>query len=200
MAELRSLLEAPVQAEEIDHLGHMNVRFYLEKAVHATRVLASAHGLNPEACRQQGAELELHDSFARHYREQLEGAPLAVMGGVLSVQTDGLRFYHELVKAELNERAATFVHALALRQRAKPRRLRRNPLRGSRSRWAHSRRRAAHGRSRIPCARMATRCICLRRRATRSAGACGSDPWARGRKRKKRRAGSRLQKSCRPGC
>ena len=74
------------------------------------------------------------------------------------------------------------------------------PAGGSRSRWAHSRRRVPHGRSRIPCARTATRCICLRRRVIRPTGACGSAPWARGRRRKRRRVGSRPQRSYRPGC
>ena len=36
MGALRCLHEATIAAGEIDHLGHMNVRFYLEKALRAT--------------------------------------------------------------------------------------------------------------------------------------------------------------------
>ena len=116
-AELRRLLEANVREEEIDHLGHMNVRFYLEKALRASQRLAAEHGLGAEDCRALGAVLELRDVFTRHYREQLVGAPLAVLGGVLSVRADGLRVYHELLNVDRDERAATFVHELTLRQR-----------------------------------------------------------------------------------
>lgn len=116
MTELRSLHEATVAEEEIDHLGHMNVRFYLDRALLAGRALAVELGLGPDHCRALGGVFELHDAFSRHYREQLVGAPLAVMGGVLAVEADGLRLYHELVNTELDERAAIFVHGLKLRQ------------------------------------------------------------------------------------
>jgi acyl-CoA thioester hydrolase len=115
MAELRRLHEAKVGEQEIDHLGHMNVRFYLEKAVRASQALADGLGLGPEACLELGGMLELRDAYTRHYREQLVGA--AVMGGVLGVEPEGLRLYHELVNTERDERAATFVHRLGLRRR-----------------------------------------------------------------------------------
>jgi acyl-CoA thioester hydrolase len=117
MVELRLLHEATVAEEEIDHLGHMNVRFYLEKAFAATRALSSGLGLGPDACRALGGALELREGYTRHYREQLVGSKLAVMGGVLSVEADGLRLYHELVNPARGERAATFVHSLGLRDR-----------------------------------------------------------------------------------
>jgi acyl-CoA thioester hydrolase len=117
MTELRPLHEATVGPEEIDHLGHMNVRFYLEKALRATRALTDAYGLTPEACAGLGGVLELRDAFTRHYREQLEGAELQVVGGILGVEADGLRLYHELVNPAREERAATFVHQLKLLRR-----------------------------------------------------------------------------------
>jgi acyl-CoA thioester hydrolase len=118
MTELRRLHQAIVGEEQIDHLGHMNVRFYLEKAMHATRALAGQHGLTDASCRNLGAVLELRGAFTRHYREQLVGDELAVMGGVLDVRSDGVRFYHELVNPARDEIAATFVHELALRARS----------------------------------------------------------------------------------
>jgi acyl-CoA thioester hydrolase len=114
MSALRLLVESRVAPEEIDHLGHMNVRFYLDKALRATAELAARLGLGPDACRERGARLELRDVFTRHRREQLVGAPLAVRGGVLAVRADGLRFYHELVNTARGEVAATYVHELQL--------------------------------------------------------------------------------------
>lgn len=117
MVELERLYEATVGEDEIDHLGHMNVRFYFEKALRASHALASEYDLSPDACRELGAVLEVRDNFARHYREQLAGAKLVVMGGVIGADSDRLRFYHELINPEREERAATFVHELGLRHR-----------------------------------------------------------------------------------
>lgn len=117
MAELQLLHEATVDEDEIDHLGHMNVRYYLEKAMRATRRLTADLGLTPDACADLGAVLELRDAYTRHFREQLAGDRLVVMGGVLDVRADGLRLYHELVNPARDERAATFVHEMKLRRR-----------------------------------------------------------------------------------
>jgi acyl-CoA thioesterase FadM len=114
--ELRRLHEARVADDQIDHLGHMNVRFYHERALAASRALATLHGLSPEALEEMGGVLEVRDAFTRHYREQLAGAPLAVLGGVLEVRPDGLRVVHELVNTERAELSAAFVHELALRE------------------------------------------------------------------------------------
>ena len=114
---LRRLHAARVTDEHIDHLGHMNVRFYQEKAFAATDALAAAHGLGPDAARALGGELRVRDAFTRHYREQLVGAELAVLGGFLAVRADGFRAYHELVNTESGERAAVFVHDVALAHR-----------------------------------------------------------------------------------
>jgi len=110
-------VEATVLPEEIDHLGHMNVRYYLEKALRATDIVSAEHGLGGPAVAAMGGVFELRDVFTRHYREQLVGAPLAVFGGVLAVRGDGLRLYHELRNTEQDELAATFVHEVQLRRR-----------------------------------------------------------------------------------
>ncbi len=114
MPELQLLHESTVLPEQIDHLGHMNVRFYLENALRASGALAAQHGLGPHDCAALDGRLELRDAFTRHYREQLVGAPLAVLGAVLDVHADGLRFYHELRNTGNGERAATFVHRFRL--------------------------------------------------------------------------------------
>ena len=110
--------EAVVGEDEIDELGHMNVRFYFEKAWAATRALAARHGLGAEAAADQGFRLELRDVYTRHYAEQMQGASLVVRGGVIDVRGDGLRLYHELVNPAKDEVAATFVHEAALRDEA----------------------------------------------------------------------------------
>lgn len=117
MTELRCLVETKVAEDQIDHLGHMNVRYYHERASEASDRLASELGLSRAVRDDLDAVLEVRKTFTRHYREQLEGAPLVVMGGVLELHSDGLRAYHELRNTERDELAATFVHDLELCKR-----------------------------------------------------------------------------------
>jgi acyl-CoA thioester hydrolase len=115
LKELTLLHEAPVAENEIDDLGHMNVRYYGERALDSTHELLSNHGLSPDSCESVGAVLDVFDIYTRHHREQLAGAPLAVRGGVLDAGDDGVRLYHELTNTDSGELAATFVHRIQLR-------------------------------------------------------------------------------------
>lgn len=116
-AELRTLHESTVAENEIDHLGHLNVRFYASRALRATKRLSEELGLTQERLDELGAERFIPDVFTRHYREQLVNSKLAVRGGVLEAGDDSLRFYHELVNTGRDELGATFVHRLELRER-----------------------------------------------------------------------------------
>jgi hypothetical protein len=46
---MRALYTSDIQANEIDGLGHLNVRFYMERAQRANRVLLQELGLSDEA-------------------------------------------------------------------------------------------------------------------------------------------------------
>jgi acyl-CoA thioester hydrolase len=115
LTSMVQLYNGEVGNDEIDDLGHMNVRFYAMRALRATATLMSLHGLDPDSLESMGAAIDVHDIFTRHHREQIAGAPLAVMGGVLESTADGVRLYHELSNTDSGERAATFVHRARLR-------------------------------------------------------------------------------------
>lgn len=85
-----------VTADQIDHLGHMNVRYYAVNARAATRSFLGSG--------------RIFDMYTRHHREQLLDAELEVSSGVLGVDADSTRVYHELVNASTGEIAATFVY------------------------------------------------------------------------------------------
>ena len=105
--------ETEVTPDQIDHLGHMNVRFYgIHARAGADRMLASL-GLVGEA----DQVVFQRDSIVRHLREQLVGAPLAVRGGVLQAGTPAVRLYQELVNTATDEVAATFVTSFELQDR-----------------------------------------------------------------------------------
>lgn len=106
---MEQLHTSTVTRDQIDHLGHMNVRFYAALAGTGASKLMERIGLRP------GEEVEpwQSDVYVRHHREQLEGARLEVTGGVLGVEARGdscgLRLYEELTNSDSGELAAAFV-------------------------------------------------------------------------------------------
>jgi acyl-CoA thioesterase FadM len=96
-----------VTEDQIDHLGHMNVRFYGVNAAAGTRALLDELGVAPNSGRAV-------DLYTRHHREQLLGAALSLRTGVIEVADDGLRLYHELANDATGELAASFVHRVRL--------------------------------------------------------------------------------------
>lgn len=99
-----------VTPDLIDHLGHMNVRFYTALAAAGARELAarirSGDGGDGRAWER--------DVYVRHHREQLAGARLAVRGGVVDASPDCVRVYEELANVDSGDVAATFVLGLTL--------------------------------------------------------------------------------------
>lgn len=85
-----------VTEDQIDHLGHMNVRYYAVNARAATQSF-----LGP---------CEVFDMYTRHHREQLLGTELEVRSAVLDADANSARVYHELANAATGELAATFVY------------------------------------------------------------------------------------------
>src|SRR6516162_9824289 len=94
---MQILSESEIQPNEIDHLGHMNVRFYMERAQKANQALMLQFGLDPEAGGDRRTILIQRDSYVRYHREQFQGSTLAVKGGVLDADAAGVRLYVELV-------------------------------------------------------------------------------------------------------
>ena len=107
MSELLTTHESTVTPDQIDHLGHMNVRFYAVNAQAGTQALLATipgWGDRPHI---------VHDVYTRHHREQLLGTPLAVRSAVVGAGPDGLRLHHELAASDTGTLAATFVHGIS---------------------------------------------------------------------------------------
>jgi acyl-CoA thioesterase FadM len=101
---LRTTHTSTVTEDQIDHLGHMNVRFYAENAMRGTSAMVADLDGWPA-----GRHL-VHDAYTRHHREQLLGTPLVVRSAVLGADASGVRLHHELAAEETGVLAATFVH------------------------------------------------------------------------------------------
>jgi len=92
-----------VTADQIDELGHMNVRYYGQNAVAGTQALGEQLGLG---------EPDITSSYTRHHHEQLEGNALEVRSAIIATSTQ-LQFFHELRNRDTDDLAATFIHTLA---------------------------------------------------------------------------------------
>jgi acyl-CoA thioesterase FadM len=107
MSELATTHKSTVTEDQIDHLGHMNVRYYAENARAGTRALLGdlpGWGRGP---------FVVHDVYTRHHREQMLGTALVVRSAILGADTDGLILHHELAARDAGVLAATFVHRVS---------------------------------------------------------------------------------------
>lgn len=101
---LRVTHTSTVTEDQIDHLGHMNVRYYAANALAGTcAVLSELDGFGERPHM-------VHDAYTRHRHEQLLGAELVVRSAILGADDGGVRIHHELANAATGELAATFVH------------------------------------------------------------------------------------------
>ena len=108
------LYRTEVSPDQIDHLGHMNVRFYGAHAWSGADHLLTQIGLRAD----EGRALIGRDVYVRHHREQLVGAPLEVRGGLLDASEARVRLYEELRNSDTDEVAATFVLTFELADRS----------------------------------------------------------------------------------
>ena len=104
---MRLLDESTVQPGEIDGLGHLNVRFYLTRALRGHELLMASLGLDRKTRATAGAVLNRVDTYCRYHREQRLGARLQSYCGWLKTSADSLTAYHEIRGG--GETAATFV-------------------------------------------------------------------------------------------
>ena len=104
---MQLLNESIVRAEEIDSLGHMNVRFYMSRMEAANQKLIEDMGM--AQANSSARYLRRIDTYTRFQREQFEGASLHTLGGVLDITADGMRSYIEIKNPTTTDVAATFI-------------------------------------------------------------------------------------------
>jgi acyl-CoA thioester hydrolase len=115
---MRILDTSEIQPNEIDGLGHLNVRFYMERAQRANRALTAELGLRSDDAAANDVRLAQVDTYCRYHREQFQGSTLTVNGGVLEVRGDEISAFYELTNPAKGEIAATFIIVNALTERA----------------------------------------------------------------------------------
>ncbi|HWA60769.1 MAG TPA: thioesterase family protein [Caulobacteraceae bacterium] len=102
-----------VNTWELDDMGHMNVRFYVARAVEGLVGVAAALGL-PDAFRPDAATtLVIREQHIRFMREARSRAPLHLMAGVLAIDETEARLLLTLVHSGGGEIAAVFQTVVA---------------------------------------------------------------------------------------
>ncbi|MEP6967512.1 MAG: thioesterase family protein [Pseudomonadota bacterium] len=97
-----------VNTWECDEMGHMNVRFYVARAMEGIVGLAGALGLEGAFKANAQATLLIKDQHIRFIREARPGAALHMTAGVIEIGENEARFLHLLIHSATGEVAASF--------------------------------------------------------------------------------------------
>ncbi|MDP1737250.1 MAG: thioesterase family protein [Caulobacter sp.] len=102
-----------VNTWECDEMGHMNVRFYVARAMEGLVGLAAALGLPHAFAPHAGATLLVREQHIRFLREARAGAALHMTGGVVEMGEDDARFLLLLWHSDSGALAASFQTVVA---------------------------------------------------------------------------------------
>jgi len=92
-----------------DHMGHMNVMWYVGKFDEATWNLFAELGITPDYLRENGRGMAAVQQNISYRRELLSGDVVAVRSGMLEVRDKIARFVHEMRQATTGEVSAVCV-------------------------------------------------------------------------------------------
>ena len=92
-----------------DHMGHMNVMWYVGKFDEATWQLFSAIGITPDYLRTSGRGMAAVDQRISYRREVRAGDVVLVRSAVLEARSKVIRFCHQMENAATGETAALTV-------------------------------------------------------------------------------------------
>ena len=91
---------------QCDHVGHMNIMWYVGKFDEANWNLFARIGLTPSYLRQSGRGMAAVQQTISYKREMLAGDVVEITSELLEIGTKSIRFRHEMRNAETGEVAA----------------------------------------------------------------------------------------------
>jgi acyl-CoA thioester hydrolase len=107
-----------------DHMGHMNVMWYVGKFDEATWNLFALFGLTPTFLRANGRGMAAVDQRVAYLSELHAGDTVAVRSGAIEVRGKTLKFFHEMRNGESGAVAAvtllTAVHMDTVARKSAP--------------------------------------------------------------------------------
>ena len=90
-----------------DHMGHMNVMWYVGKFDEATWQLFTMLGLTPAFLRENGRGMAALEQNIAYKRELVAGDVVSVRSAVVEIRDKVIRFSHEMRNDQTGEIAAT---------------------------------------------------------------------------------------------
>jgi len=92
---------------QCDHIGHMNVMWYVGKFDEATWHLFAQIGLTPSYLRESGRGMAAVHQNISYKRELLAGDIVEIRSRILELRDKVLRFGHDMINVESGETAAS---------------------------------------------------------------------------------------------
>jgi acyl-CoA thioester hydrolase len=90
-----------------DHMGHMNVMWYVCKFDEATWHLFARLGLTPSFLRENGRGMAAVEQTIQYKRELRAGDLITIRSSVIELKEKSIRFLHEMRNDDSDEVAAT---------------------------------------------------------------------------------------------
>jgi len=122
MGELVDTYRGAVYPWHCDHVGHMNVMWYIGKFDEATWNFFTLLGLTPAFMRANARGMAAVEQRIAYQRELLAGDVVAVRSGTIEIRDRVIRFVHQMKNAATGEVAAvvlnTAVHLDAVTRKA----------------------------------------------------------------------------------
>jgi len=107
-----------------DHMGHMNVMWYVGKFDEATWNLAGIWGVTNAYMKRENKGMVAGEQRIIYKRELLSGTLVSVRSGVIEVGEKKIKFFHEMLNEETQEVAAitflTGIHIDTILRKACP--------------------------------------------------------------------------------
>jgi len=126
MAQSTITYRGTVYPWQCDHMGHMNVMWYVGKFDEATWQILAAMGAGPSRLRNEGFGLVAVEQHIEYKRELRPGDLLTIRSSILEAREKSVRFTHEMTNDETGELAATMlvvgvcIHTATRKARALP--------------------------------------------------------------------------------
>ena len=109
MSELLPTYRGAVYPWHCDHMGHMNVMWYVGKFDEATWNLFAELGITPGYLREHGRGMAAVQQEITYKRELVSGDVVAVRSGFLEMRDKVAKFVHEMRQATTGEVSAVCV-------------------------------------------------------------------------------------------
>ena len=109
MSEWRMTYRGIVYPWHCDHMGHMNVMWYVGKFDEACWQLLAMLGLNPSRFREDGTGVAAVEQRILYKRELHAGDAVTIQSALLEVKDKSIHMLHKMVHDASGEIAATMV-------------------------------------------------------------------------------------------